>query len=140
MPHPTSFLRVAPALRVASDPTRARILAFLAGRPDGASVTEVVEETGLGQPTVSHHLKVLFSGGLVSRDPQGPWVRYRLDPTSIQSLADGVSRLAADVAEPPVPRPPDPRPQAPRPLRPQAYPPTPRSGRPLPSARRPDGG
>ena len=138
MPHPTSFLRAAPALRVASDPTRARILAFLAGRPDlGASVTEVVEETGLGQPTVSHHLKVLFSGGLVSRDPQGPWVRYRLDPTSIRSLADGVARLAADVAEPPTP---DPRPEAPGRLRPRTYPPRPPSGRPLPSAARADGG
>jgi ArsR family transcriptional regulator len=146
---------VVSALRAASDPTRARILAFLAGRPDlGATVTDVVVETGLGQPTVSHHLKVLSSHGLVVRDPDGQWVRYRLDPTTILALAEGVADLHPHDARAPDavlgtatarrhrsrrPRP-GTAPEPAVPTQPPTYPPASPSGRPLPSSRRGGGG
>ena len=48
-----------------SDPTRRAILARLA---DGdATVNELVEPFDLSQPTISKHLKVLESAGLISR-------------------------------------------------------------------------
>jgi ArsR family transcriptional regulator len=144
------FVGVAPMLRHASDPTRARILAFLAGRAElGASVSDVVDETGLGQPTVSHHLKVLFDAGLVTRNPQGSWVRYRLDPAAVRALADGVtglvgrgarrSRTTSSAPDDIVPGS-APGAAAPGPLHLPAYPPPRPSGRPLPSARRGGGG
>jgi ArsR family transcriptional regulator len=32
----------------------------------------------LSQPTVSHHLKVLYEAGLVGRERRGTWVYYTL--------------------------------------------------------------
>ena len=48
-----------------ADPTRRAIIARLA---DGdATVSELVEPSGLSQPAISKHLKVLENAGLVSR-------------------------------------------------------------------------
>ena len=50
-----------------SDPTRIIILSYLARQPEPLAVGTIVESLGLGQSTVSHHLRVLHEVGFVTR-------------------------------------------------------------------------
>lgn len=47
---------------------------------------DLVEPLERSQPTVSHHLKVLFEAGLVDRDKRGTWVWYRVVPERLAAL------------------------------------------------------
>ena len=83
--------QLAAAFRAIADPTRLRLISLLASSPDGeACVCDLVEPLGLSQPTVSHHLKLLFEAGLVGRDKRGLWVYYRLVPERLQMLRDAL--------------------------------------------------
>jgi ArsR family transcriptional regulator len=62
-----------------ADPARVRLLSAIAsGGPEGVCVCELTEPMDLSQPTVSHHLKVLYEAGLVGRERRGTWVYYTL--------------------------------------------------------------
>jgi DNA-binding transcriptional ArsR family regulator len=50
-----------------SDPTRILILNYLSRQPGPVSVGTIVTDMGLGQSTVSHHLKTLYDVGFVTR-------------------------------------------------------------------------
>ncbi len=50
-----------------SDPTRILILNYLSRQDGPVSVGTIVEDMGLGQSTVSHHLKALYDVGFVTR-------------------------------------------------------------------------
>src|SRR3954470_13929704 len=63
-------------LKAAGDETRVRLLALLA--QGERTVKELTEILGQSQPRISRHLKVLAEAGLVSRNPEGSWVYYRL--------------------------------------------------------------
>jgi DNA-binding transcriptional ArsR family regulator len=67
-----------------AEPNRRRILDLLrAGeRPAG----DLVEATGLSQPGVSKHLKMLREAGLVSVRPDGQRRLYRLEPDELAEL------------------------------------------------------
>jgi DNA-binding transcriptional ArsR family regulator len=67
-----------------AEPNRRRLLELLrAGeRPAG----DLVEATGLSQPGVSKHLKLLREAGLVSMRPDGQRRLYRLEPESLADL------------------------------------------------------
>ncbi|UCE83100.1 MAG: winged helix-turn-helix transcriptional regulator [Deltaproteobacteria bacterium] len=67
------FIRVMKAL---SDSNRVKILKMLQHRV--MCVCEIKEALALAQPTVSRHLKVLESAGLVGRKKDGLWVNYLL--------------------------------------------------------------
>ena len=67
------FIRVMKAL---SDPNRVKILKMLQHRV--MCVCEIKEALGLAQPTVSRHLKVLESAGLVGYKKNGLWVNYHI--------------------------------------------------------------
>jgi ArsR family transcriptional regulator len=45
----------------------------------------------ISQPTVSHHLKVLYDAGLLARERRGTWVYYRIVPERISALRDALS-------------------------------------------------
>ena len=83
--------RLAGLLRVLADPARLRILSLLQAQPSHeACVCHVTDFLGLGQPTVSHHLRVLFDAGLVQRERRGNWVYYRAVPGALDSLRSAV--------------------------------------------------
>ena len=72
---------VAAALRVIADPTRLRLLSMLAtAERSEACVCDLTPALGVGQPTVSHHLRVLTDAGLVEREQRGRWAFFRLVP------------------------------------------------------------
>ncbi|WP_280445641.1 helix-turn-helix domain-containing GNAT family N-acetyltransferase [Nocardia brasiliensis] len=49
-----------------ADPTRVRLLHHVAGRPAGITVGDLAEALGVGQPTVSHHVRKLVDVGFVN--------------------------------------------------------------------------
>jgi ArsR family transcriptional regulator len=61
---------------------------------NGCCVADVVAVTGLSQPTVSHHLKVLEKVGLVRKEVRGPWTCYFPNPDAIEEL---ISSLRAEL-------------------------------------------
>ncbi len=68
-----------------SDPNRLLILYALNEKP--LNVTELTNELGLSQPTMSRHLKVLRERGLVTAVRTGTVVTYHLsDSRLIQAL------------------------------------------------------
>ena len=68
-----------------SDPTRILILYALNECP--LNVTELTNELGVPQPTISRHLKVLRERGLVSTERQGTIITYQLtDRRVIQAM------------------------------------------------------
>jgi ArsR family transcriptional regulator len=75
-----------------ADPARLRLLSLIANRDQGeVCACELVEPLGKSQPTVSHHLKVLFEAGLVSREKRGTWVWYAVVPERLSELRDVLS-------------------------------------------------
>jgi ArsR family transcriptional regulator, arsenate/arsenite/antimonite-responsive transcriptional repressor len=70
-----------------ADPVRLRLLGYVAAAPAGeVCACELVEPLGRAQPTVSHHLKVLYDAGLVNRQRRGAWVWYRVVPERVEAL------------------------------------------------------
>lgn len=76
-----------------SDPTRIQILNLLAVAGHAMSVGEIVERAGVGQSTVSHHLKILGDVRFVVRQRQGTSVLYSVNISCVAgfpSAADAV--------------------------------------------------
>ncbi|WP_083958614.1 ArsR/SmtB family transcription factor [Herbidospora mongoliensis] len=65
--------------KVLSDPTRLQIVSLLARRHGPMTVNEVVAASGVGQPTVSHHLRLLSEVRFVVVEPQGTTRLYRIN-------------------------------------------------------------
>lgn len=82
---------LARSLKAIADPARLRLMSIIAAQ-NGAEVCncDLTEPLGLGQPTVSHHLKVLVDAGLLSRDKRGTWAYYRVIPGALDSLVHRV--------------------------------------------------
>ena len=76
-----------------ADETRQKIMALCCCQQK--SVSELVEATGVAQPTVSHHLKILKDAGLVSAERRGKEVFYTLNQTR---LADACCHVAENFA------------------------------------------
>jgi DNA-binding transcriptional ArsR family regulator len=80
-----SALEMASLMRLLSDPTRIRVLGLL--RPGEMNVTALCAELDLAQPTVSHHLGLLRSAGLVQTRRDGKQIFYSLNPAHLDSGA-----------------------------------------------------
>lgn len=69
-----------------AEPNRRRLLELL--RAGELPAGDLVEATGLSQPGVSKHLKLLREAGLVSMRPDGQRRLYRLEPANLAPLED----------------------------------------------------
>ena len=63
-------------MKALSDPNRVRVLKLLQNKE--LCVCNIQEVLQLAQSTVSRHMKVLESAGLVERRRQGTWIMYKL--------------------------------------------------------------
>ena len=95
MPAPLSRARALAALRFRAlgDETRLRLLELLTAGE--RTVADLMDDTGLGQSLVSHHLRTLRQAGLVVTRRDGRWVYY-----TIVAAALGDTRLAIHELEP----------------------------------------
>jgi ArsR family transcriptional regulator, arsenate/arsenite/antimonite-responsive transcriptional repressor len=79
--------QIAPLLKALADPVRLRLMSLVASHPGGeACVCDLNDAFDLSQPTISHHLKVLYDSGLLDREKRGVWVYYRARPGALASL------------------------------------------------------
>lgn len=84
----------ASAFKALSDPNRLRLLSIVKNADGGeACVCDLTEPLGLGQPTVSHHLKILVDAGMLHREKRGTWAYYSLVPGALEGLAGSLSAL-----------------------------------------------
>ena len=75
-------------LKALSDPVRLRLLSVVASHAGGeACVCDLSAGIELTQPTISHHLKVLRTAGLLSSERRGSWVYYRIIGDALQELS-----------------------------------------------------
>jgi ArsR family transcriptional regulator, arsenate/arsenite/antimonite-responsive transcriptional repressor len=84
--------QIAALFRVLGEPARLQLLNLIAAQPTGeACVCQLTEPLGLSQPTVSHHLKVLYEAGLLEKERRGTWIYYRLVRDRIEALRKALS-------------------------------------------------
>jgi DNA-binding transcriptional ArsR family regulator len=77
-------------LQALADPTRLAIVRELSGNAE-VCACDFTSCCDVGQPTVSHHLKVLREAGVVVSERRGSWIFYRLAPDVAQRL-DTIAR------------------------------------------------
>lgn len=87
------------ALKALAEPARWRIVECLG--EEELCVCHLVDDLGLAQPLVSHHLKVLREAGLVTSDRFKQWVYYRLVPGALDQVATDLARAAATAQQAP---------------------------------------
>ena len=93
--------QIARNLRAMADPTRIQILSLIVDSPASRRpVTELADELGLTQPTVSHHLRIMTDEGLLERAQEGRRVWYSVVPSRMSDVFDSVRTdpVAATVA------------------------------------------
>lgn len=86
---PTSLDPDVRLLTALADPTRLAIVRQLAAQTD-VCACDFTSCCDVGQPTVSHHLRVLREAGVVTSERRGSWIFYRLAPavaTRLEALA-----------------------------------------------------
>jgi ArsR family transcriptional regulator len=66
-------------------PVRVRILRMLA-KKEARMCSHIVDELPLAQSTVSEHLRILRTAGLVRANENGPRVSYCIVPSALQRL------------------------------------------------------
>ena len=80
--------QLAVRLKALADPARLRLLSVIqAAEGAEACQCDLTTPVGLSQPTVSHHLKVLYEAGLVTREKRGSWAYYRAVPARLAAVA-----------------------------------------------------
>ncbi|MCV7150634.1 ArsR/SmtB family transcription factor [Mycolicibacterium pyrenivorans] len=79
---------LAQMFKALGDPVRLRLLSLIAGHSGAeACVCDISGTFDLSQPTISHHLKVLRSAGILDSERRGSWVYYRIIPAALQRLS-----------------------------------------------------
>jgi len=72
-------------LSALADPTRLAIVRQLAADVETCAC-DFTSCCDVGQPTVSHHLRVLREAGIVTSERRGQWIFYRLSPETADRL------------------------------------------------------
>jgi len=78
------------------DPVRLRLVSLLATAEQGAvCVCDLTEPLGRSQGTVSHHLKVLVTAGLVTAEKRGRNMWYSVVPEALEALQASLGSVEA---------------------------------------------
>jgi len=99
-----------PSLRALANPQRAQIMDWLldptAHFPsqrdgdlvqDGVCVGFITDKTGLTQPTVTSHMKILESAGLLTSRKIKNWVFYKAERDALDQIAQVFGQAASDI-------------------------------------------
>jgi ArsR family transcriptional regulator len=89
---------IAEVFKALSDPTRVRLLRYLAESDAGtACACHLPAALGVSQPTLSFHLRKLHDAGLVTREKRGRWVHWTVRSealTGVRSFLDLPARTS----------------------------------------------
>jgi DNA-binding transcriptional ArsR family regulator len=76
-----------------ADPTRIRILNLLAQSAEPVCVCDIVDHFPLGQPAISHHLKVLRDVRFVVAERRGTFMHYRVNHACFAEFPEAARRI-----------------------------------------------
>lgn len=76
-----------------ADPTRIRILNLLAQSSEPVCVCDITDQFPLGQPTISHHLKVLRDVRFVVAERRGTFMHYQVNQACLAELPEAARRI-----------------------------------------------
>ncbi len=89
-----SYRPLANLFQALADENRLKIVAAVGH--EEKTVSQIIEETGLSQSLVSHHLRVLRESRVLQTRREGPFVYYRLtDPALLETL-DAWTRFVSE--------------------------------------------
>ena len=83
--------RMATIAKALGDPIRLQLVDVLRRHAGKVCVCELTPLFDVGQPTVSHHLKVLRDAGVVDSERRGLWAYYYVIPDALEDLATWLS-------------------------------------------------
>ena len=86
-------------LQAIADPTRLAILRQLSVEGT-VCACDFTDCCGVGQPTISHHLKVLRTAGWVESERRGTWIYYSVRPEALGRLRQLAGELVPGIARP----------------------------------------
>jgi ArsR family transcriptional regulator len=78
--------RLAVVAKALGDPIRLQLVDVLRRHAGKVCVCELTPLFEVGQPTVSHHLKVLRDAGLVDSERRGLWAYYYVVPDALEEI------------------------------------------------------
>ena len=76
-----------------ADPTRIQILNLLAQSEEPVCVCEITPHFEIGQPTISHHLKILRDTRFVHAERRGTFMYYRLNRACVKEFPEAARRI-----------------------------------------------
>ncbi len=79
--------RMAVVAKALGDPIRLQLVDVLRKHAGKVCVCELTPLFDVGQPTVSHHLKVLRQAGIVDSERQGLWAYYYVLPDALTEFS-----------------------------------------------------
>src|SRR5579871_4052708 len=83
--------RMAGMFKALADPVRLRLFSRVAAHQSGEASVVDIQNIGVSQPTVSHHLKKLREAGLLISERRGTWVYCRVAPGVLPAMAQLLS-------------------------------------------------
>ncbi len=83
--------RMALVAKALGDPIRLQLIDVLRKHAGEVCVCELTPLFDVGQPTVSHHLKVLRGAGLVDSERRGLWAYYYVVPDALAEFGAWVA-------------------------------------------------
>jgi ArsR family transcriptional regulator, arsenate/arsenite/antimonite-responsive transcriptional repressor len=83
--------RMARVAKALGDPIRLQLVDVLRKHAGKVCVCELTPLFDVGQPTVSHHLKVLRRAGIVDSERQGLWAYYYVRPDALEEFQGWLS-------------------------------------------------
>jgi ArsR family transcriptional regulator len=78
--------RLADLFKAIGHPVRLQIVDLLSRYGGQACVCDIEGQFDLSQPTVSHHLKILRTAGLIDCEKRGVWYYYFVRPHALDEL------------------------------------------------------
>jgi DNA-binding transcriptional ArsR family regulator len=76
-----------------ADPTRVRILNLLARNDEPICVCDIVDQFPLGQPTISHHLKILRDTCFVRAERRGTFMYYAINRNCVEAFPEAARHI-----------------------------------------------
>lgn len=78
---------LADLLKALADPIRLRLVSLMATAASGeVCACDLPAILDRSQPTISHHLKLLTSAGIVEREQRGKWAWFSLNPGKLEAI------------------------------------------------------
>ena len=89
----TEYEKHAKVFKAFCDPNRLMILKLL--QCGEKCACELLEELRIGQPTLSHHMKILYESGIVKGRRDGKWAHYSFDEAGIDRAKELLDEMTA---------------------------------------------